>query len=101
MKLTKVYQDADEKYLSAVVLYAKDESDGFVYADSAHTVTVDRETLLGLCMKNLALVHYKGVYHRPVFFKDDNSTVTMTIATAVAAGASAALELKSKEPVQA
>lgn len=101
MKLNTIHQDANEKYLSTVVLYAKDTSDGFMYADSACTVNVDRETLLNLCVKNLAVVLYKGVYHRPVYFKDSAGTVTVTIATKIAASDSAILELKSKETVAA
>lgn len=99
MKLNKIFQDAEEKYLASVVLYAKDSSDGFAYADAGHTTNVDRETLLNLCMKGLVLVLYKGVYHRPVYFKDSAGTVTMTIATTIGASNSAILELKSKEPV--
>lgn len=99
MKLNTIYHDANEKYLSSVILYAKDSSDGYVYADSGYTVNVDRETLLNLCMKNLVLVLHKGVYHRPVYFKDSAGTVTVTIATKIAASASEILELKSKEPV--
>lgn len=100
MKLNKLFQDADEKYLSSVVLYAKDTSDGFVYADAGNTVNVDRETLLNLCMKGLVVVLYKGVYHRPVYFKDSAGTVTVTIATTIGASNSAILELKSKEPAK-
>lgn len=98
MKLNTVYQDANEKYVSGVVLYAKDSSDGYVYADAEHTTNVDHDTLLNLCMKNLVVVLHKGAYHRPVYFKDSAGTVTVTIATAISAGASAALDLKSKEP---
>lgn len=97
MKLNKQYIDADEKYVSSVILYAKDTSDGYAYADSAFSQTVDRETLLNLCMKGLVIVLYKGVYHHPVFFKDSAGTVTVTIATAISASASASLDLKSKE----
>lgn len=98
MKFTTNYQDANEKYVSSVILYAKDTSDGYIYADASQTVNVDRETLLNLCIKGLVLVLYKGVYHTPVYFKDSAGTVTVTIATTIDASTSAILELKSKEP---
>lgn len=101
MKLNTVYQDANEKYVSTVILYVKDTSDGYVYADAGFTATVDHDTLLNLCKKNLVVVLYKGAYHRPVYFKDSAGTVTMTIATAISASASASLDLKSKEPAAA
>lgn len=88
---------AEDLHVATVVLYAKDTSDGFIYADAKNTQTVDRATLLDLCLKGLVLVLYKGAYHRPVFFKDSAGTVTVTIATAIGASDSAKLELKSKE----
>ena len=97
VKKTEVYPDASEKYLSKVVLYAKDTSDGFLYVDSEKTVAVTRADLLNLCMNGLVLVSYKGTYYAPIFFKDNTTDVAVTIATAISAGASAALELKSKE----
>lgn len=95
--MNRNFIDANEKYVASVVLYAKDTSDGYVYADAGNTKTVDRETLLNLCMKDLVLVLYKGVYHKPVYFKDSAGTVTLTIATKIGASDSAVLELKSKE----
>lgn len=99
-KKTGIYHDANDKYLNKVVLYAKDTSDGFLYVDSAKTVNVNRADLLYLCMNGLVLVSYKGAYYAPLFFKDNTTDVAVTIATAISAGASAALELKSKEPVE-
>lgn len=95
--MTRTFIDAADLHVASVTLYAKDTSDGFIYADEKHTQTVDRATLLDLCMKGLVLVLYKGAYHHPVFFKDSAGTVTVTIATAIGASDSAKLELKSKE----
>lgn len=97
MKMNVIFQDSEEKYLSNVILYAKDTSDGYVYADAEQTQTVNRETLLNLCMKGLVLVLYNGVYYKPAFFKDSSGTVTITIITNIGASDSASLELKSKE----
>lgn len=96
--MNRIFIDAKDLHVESVVLYAKDTSDGFIYADAKNTQTVDRATLLDLCLKGMVLVLYKGAYHRPVFFKDSAGTVTVTIATAIGASDSAKLELKSKEP---
>lgn len=95
--MNRNFIDANEKYVASVILYAKDTSDGYIYADAACTQTVDRATLLNLCMKGLVIVLYKSVYHTPVYFKDSAGTVTVTIATTIGASSSAILELKSKE----
>lgn len=98
MKLTKIYGDACDKYVANVVLYAKTTSDGYLYTDSAATTTVDRATLLDLCMKGLVLVSHDGSFYKPLFFKDSGTEVSLTVATAISASASAAMTLKSKEP---
>lgn len=95
--MNRNFIDANEKYVASVILYAKESSDGFIYADAACTQNVDRATLLNLCMKGLVIVLYKNVYHTPVYFKDSAGTVTVTIATTIGASSSAILELKSKE----
>ena len=92
-----IYAGSEDKFVHSNVLYAKDTSDGFVYSDSEYTKTINRETLLDLCMKGLVVVLYKGTYHYPVYFKDSSGTVTITIATTISASASATLDLKSKE----
>lgn len=96
--MDRIFINAVDLHVATVVLHAKDTSDGFIYADAKHTQTVDRATLLDLCLKGMVLILYKGAYHRPVFFKDSGGTVTVTIATAIGASDSAKLELKSKEP---
>ena len=99
--MKKIFNDAADKYVNKVVLYVKDTSDGFLYVDEGKTETVCRADLLNLCMKGLVLVSYKGAFYEPLFFKDNTTDVAVTIATAISASASAALELKSKEPVAA
>ena len=96
--MTNQFANSEEKFLKKVVLYAKDTSDGFLYTDEAKTKNINRVDLLNLCMKGLVLVSYKGTHYFPLFFKDNTTDVTLTIATAISASASAALELKSKEP---
>ena len=92
------YAKSEEKFVKSVVFYAKDTSDGYLYADEDQTETVCRADLLNLCMKGLVLISYKGAIHTPIYFKDSGTVVTVTIATAISASASASLDLKSKEP---
>lgn len=99
--MNKIFSDSEEKYLNKVVLYAKDSSDGFLYTDAEFKTTIGRVDLLNLCMKGLVVVLHKKVYHNPVYFKDDASVVTVTIATKIGASDSAILELKSKETAAA
>lgn len=95
--MTKYFVDAEEKYLAKVVLYAKASSDGYLYKDAAATQTINRAELLNLCMKGLVLVSQSGTIYAPVFFKDNTTDVTVTIATAIGASSSTSLALKSKE----
>lgn len=95
--MKKIFADAEEKYLIKVVLYAKDTSDGYLYTDEKQTQNINRADLLNLCTKGLVLVSYKGAYYNPVYFKDNTTDVTVTIATTVNASTSASLDLKSKE----
>lgn len=92
-----IFGNAADKYVNKVVLYVKDTSDGFLYVDSAKTQNINRADLLDLCMKGLVLISYKGAYYNPVYFKDNATDVTVTIATAVNASTSASLDVKSKE----
>lgn len=97
--LNTTFIDANEKYAASVTLYAKETSDGYVYADAGYTINVDHDTLLNLCLKQLVVVLYKGAYYHPVYFKDSDGTVTVTVATAIT-GTAAVLDLKSKEPTE-
>lgn len=95
--MNRLFVDAEEKYLSKVVLYAKATSDGFLYTDAAATQNINRSDLLNLCMKGLVLVSYNGSFYAPIYFKDNTTDVSVTIATNVASSGSASLTLKSKE----
>lgn len=95
MKFTNIYADAEEKFVKAVVLYGK-ASDNYVYADSAMTQKIDKTTLLNLCLKRV-LVLYGGVYYAPISFKDNTTSVSLTIATNVAASGSASVTIYSEE----
>lgn len=55
MKLVMNYANADQKFLKTVTVYAK-KSDNFIYADSGCTVKIDKDTMMELCTKGLAVV---------------------------------------------
>lgn len=95
MKFTIVYADAEEKFVKNVVLYGQ-ASDNYVYADAGFTQKIDKATLLNLCMKGV-LVLYAGSYYAPIAFKDNTTSVSLTIATNVAASGSASVVLNSEE----
>lgn len=94
MKMKHVYADAEEKYVMNTILYG--HSDTYLYADEAHTQKVDAATLLNVCQKGI-LVHYKGAYYIPVFFKENSGHLEVTIATAISSGASTSVVLYSSE----
>lgn len=96
--MTVHHRDAEEKFIGAVVLYAKKSGDTYLYTDAANTQTIDRVTLMNLLMKGLVIVSYDTSFYTPVSFKDSGSEVTVVIATAISASSSASVTLKSKEP---
>lgn len=79
--MNTIFHDANEKYLSSVVLYAKASGDTYLYEESTTKTAINRETLLNLCMKNLVLISLDGSFYPLVSFKDSGSVVTVTIAT--------------------
>lgn len=91
------YSGSEEKYVKTVTLYAKKTGDSYLYTDAAATVTVDRATLLNLCVKGLAIISFDGSFYAPILFKDSGTEVTVTIAT-VNSTAFAVKTLTSKEP---
>lgn len=92
-----LYGDLKDKYVTKVVLYG--HTDTYLYYDEKHTAgnTVNHDELLDLCMKGLVLVVTTDGFFNPFKFKDDKTTVTVSVATAVDAASSAASEYKSKE----
>lgn len=95
--MNTIYQDANEKYVCSVVLYAKTSGDTYLYEESTNKTTVDRATLLNLCMKGLVLISLDGTYYPVVSFKDSGSVVTVTVAT-TSASAFAVKTFTSKDP---
>ena len=72
MKLVMNYANADQKFLKTVTVYAK-KSDNFIYADSGCTVKIDKDTMMELCTKGLAVVSYEKAFYPVAAFKDNTT----------------------------
>lgn len=96
-KYTKVYADAEEKFVKNIVLYGKN-SDKYIYSakEATENDKIDAETLLELLHKGV-IVSYEDAFYIPVLYKNSAGVTTLTIATKIATGASTAVELNSKE----
>ena len=94
--MTKIYADAEEKYVKTVVLYGK-SGDNYVYSDAAcaETDKIDKDTLLNLCLKGVTVL-YEGCYYMPIFFKESGGSVAVTIATAIADSSTAVILYSSE-----
>lgn len=91
MAIKFIYSDAEEKYARSAVLYS--HSDNVLYEDAAHTIPVNRETLMNLCLKCMVLVyHTDASYYTVAAFKDNTTDVSVSIETS-----SEIVTLKSKE----
>lgn len=92
-----IYADSEEKYVKSVILYGK-TSDNFVHTTSKMTENdkVDKDTLLELLKKGV-LIKYNDDFYTPIFFSDESTHASLTIATAISASASSAVVLNSKE----
>ena len=92
-----IYADSEEKYVKSVILYGK-TSDNFVHTTSKMTENdkIDKYTLLELLKKG-AIVKYNDNFYTPIFFSDETTHASLTIATSISASASTAVVLNSKE----
>lgn len=93
-KMNNIFADAEEKFVKTVVLYG--HTDNYIYIDEAHTTKVGKDTLLNLCLKGIT-IKYNDVYYKPVYFSDEETYVSVTIATVVNAASTAAVTLNSSE----
>lgn len=92
--MTKIFADAEEKYVKTVVLYG--HSDNYLYADESHTEKIDKSTLLDLCLKGVT-VKYESAYYPPVLFKENAGAIEVVIATSIGSGTSTSVTLYSEE----
>lgn len=84
VKMDVRYANAEEKFVKSVVLYA--HSDNILYRDEAHTVAVNHDELLNLCMKGLLIVKKDDAYYTPVHFKENAGEIDVLIATDLETG---------------
>lgn len=66
--MTINYANPDEKFIKAVVVYAK-KGQSYVYADAACTVKIAKDTLMNLCEKGLMIVSYEGAFYPVAAYK--------------------------------
>ena len=84
------FNNSDEVYINSVILYAK-KSDNYIYEDAACTVKLDKDTVLNLCEKGLALISYEGAVYPVAAYKSNATkkcldvTIYDVLATTVAA----------------
>lgn len=95
--LTKVYHDAGEREILAVVLYANASK---LYVDAKHTTEVAYDLAVELCTKGFLRVFDTDTFYTVTSYKDADSTLTVGYGaskTATVSGAAAASML-STEP---
>lgn len=98
--MKKFFSDSEEKYLRSVVLYA--HTDNCLYFDDAHKDGVDKDTLLNMCMKGIAVINTDDTFYKPVFFKENSGKyVEVTIATSISSDSFTSKTLYSVEKLSA
>lgn len=76
--MNRIFIDAEEKYLGAVVIYA--HSDNKLYADAAHNKALSNEVVVNLYNKGLMLVEdTDGTVYRPVALKKNSTVYDVTV----------------------
>ena len=76
--MNKIFIDAEEKYLGAVVVYGY--SDNKLYADSTHEKALSNEVVVNLYNKGLMLVEdTDGTVYRPVALKKNSTVYDVTV----------------------
>lgn len=78
IKLEKHFATADEKFLTAVMVYA-DSDAGHLFAESAHTNKLNKETVMNLFNKGLLLVTLESKVYRPVMCEDSSGAALVTL----------------------
>lgn len=73
-KLLTVFNDAGEREIRAVVLYANTSK---LYVDAKHTEEIDHDTALDLCQKGFLRVFDTDTFYAVTSFKDADGTLTV------------------------
>lgn len=92
--MTKIFADADEKYVMNFVLYGK-ESDTKLYVDEKMTVQASYAEALDACLKG-AVVLCNKVYYNPIAFRENINKITVDLATGTSTIAVKSLDSKVK-----
>lgn len=64
------FNNSDEVYINSVILYAKKNND-YIYEDAACTSKLNKDTVLNLCEKGLALISYEGAVYSVTAYKSN------------------------------
>lgn len=71
--MDKIFMDAKDKNVAAVVIYVDESSDGFFY-DEEKTQEVPVEDMLDLFVKGV-VVHAGSVYMSPIGYSEDDGFI--------------------------
>lgn len=76
--MTKVFVDAEEKFLSKVVVYATAD-DGELCYDSKKEQQIPKNELMNLLMKGLVLIKHEDAYYEPANFSDKTTHIEVNV----------------------
>lgn len=91
------FNNSDEVYINSVILYAK-KNDNYIYEDAACTMKLNKDTVLNLCEKGLALISYEGAVYPVAAYKSNTVKKCLDITIYdVLASTAAAVTVHSSE----
>lgn len=91
------FNNSDEVYINSVILYAK-KNDSYIYEDAACTAKLDRDTVLNLCEKGLALISYEGAVYPVAAYKSNTTKKCLDVTIYdILASTAAAVTVHSSE----
>lgn len=76
--MTKIFVDAEEKFLSKVVVYATAD-DGELCYDSTKNQQVPKNELMNLLMKGLVLIKHEDAFYVPANFSDKTTHIEVNV----------------------
>lgn len=76
--MTKIFVDAEEKFLSKVVVYAKADDEEVCY-DTKKTNPVPKAELMNLLMKGIVLIKHEDAFYVPANFSDKTTHIEVNV----------------------
>lgn len=76
--MTKIFVDAEEKFLSKVIVYAKADDEEVCY-DAKKTNPVPKAELMNLLMKGLVLIKHEDAFYVPANFADKTTHIEVNV----------------------